>query len=55
LRKKALAVFTQGGFRSYDLSKSFHGYFVLALALLIFLHVANAGLFDDVGQVSLLL
>lgn len=37
---------------SYDKSKSVHGLFALSLGLLILVHVADAGLFDDAPPVS---
>lgn len=54
-REKALSFLRKGKAFSYDRTKSLHGWFVLGLSLLIILHVANAGLFDDVPPASTLL
>lgn len=54
-RTKTIALIRKGKAFSYDRTKALHGYFVLGLSLLIVLHIANAGLFDDVPAVSTLL
>lgn len=51
-RSSVLGVLRRGKELSYDRTKALHGYFVLALGPLLFLHVAAAGLFDDVPPLS---
>lgn len=40
---------------TYDRAKSWHGFFVIALSVLLFIHIADAGLFSDVPAWSALL
>lgn len=51
-RKWLLARVKRSAGFSYDKSKSVHGLFALALGLLILVHVADAGLFDDAPPIS---
>ncbi|MBB6479371.1 FAD-binding oxidoreductase [Spirochaeta isovalerica] len=55
LRTYLLNRFSRGKEPDYDRSKQWHGYFILALGLLIIIHITGAGLFVEVPPVSALL
>lgn len=54
-RKWILSLFKRNAGFSYDGNKKMHGLSALSLGLLIFIHVANAGLFDDAPPISAIL
>ena len=55
LRTSLIKRFSKGKDPDYDKSKQWHGYFILALGLLIIIHITGAGLFVEVPAVSALL
>lgn len=54
-RSKILSAARKGAAFHYDRAKAVHGYFVLALGLVLLVHLAVAGLFEEVPPVSVAL